>query len=236
MKFMGATWRRSGLSKAAMRAYYNDVHGPIVAEDPAGISRYIPNVVEDAVIYCGDPHPPLTAPDGLTELYAADQDAFVRAFSSPHFVNVAWPDTAVYADLTRAISVAGDEQPVFEQPGVDPAAPKAMAFILVPPGTDRRIGDLWDRLADVLRAQPLDGMGVTGCHLVTEYERPNDFIRKLFDRPGVRAVAGMTMTLEPGATWELRGLADALIAATSEAFEAEAFLLLMSVTPNIVIM
>lgn len=235
MKLMGATWRRSGLSKAGMRAYYNDIHGPIVAKDPAKIICYVQNVVEDAVFYCKDAHAPITAPDGLTELFHSDQEALLSTFNTRYYAEVAWPDTLVYADLTRAVSVAGDERPVLSSSGDTSALTKIMSFVLVPDGTNARIADLWDILADLLRAHDLSHAGVIACDLVTEFEHPNEGIRKLFERPGPRAVAGITMFVEPSASWEMPSLGKTLVDAMSKAFEADAFVLMMLVTPNIVI-
>jgi hypothetical protein len=235
MKLMGATWRRSGLSKAAMRAYYNDIHGPIVAKDPAEIICYVQNVVEDAVFYCKDAHVPITPPDGLTELFHVDQEALLRTFGTPYYAEVAWPDTLVYADLTRAVSVAGDERPVLSSSADKSAFRKVMSFVLVPSGTDTRLAGFWDSLADILRSQEPEKAGVIACDLVTEFEHPNEGIRKLFERPGPRAVAGITMFLESGVSWEMSRIGEAIVEAMSEAFGAEAFVLMMLVTPNIVI-
>lgn len=235
MKLMGATWRRSGLSKAAMRAYYNDIHGPIVAKDPAEIICYVQNVVEDAVFYCKDAHAPITQPDGLTELFHADQEALLRTFATPYYAEVAWPDTLVYADLTRAVSVAGDERPVLSSSIDKSSLTKVMSFILVPDGTDRRLAGLWESLADLLRSHDLAANGVVACDLVAEFDHPNEGIRKLFERPGPRAVAGITMFLEPDAPWEMPRLGQDLVDAMSKAFAVEAFMLMMRVTPNIVI-
>nr|WP_087574656.1 EthD domain-containing protein [Sphingomonas sp. CDS-1] len=235
MRFMGATWRRSGLSKAAMRAYYNDVHGPIVARDPGEIYRYDQNVVEDAVFYSDDAHSPLTQPDGLTEFLTRDQGSFERSFKSPHMAQVAWPDTLVYADLTQAVSVAGEEQPLLSSGVPEADLVKVMWFILVPGGVDRRIPDLGKDLASLLRAEDLKGAGVLICRLVTEFEHPSEWLRNTFGRPGPRAVAGITMFLEPNRAWEMPELAKRLIEATSSAYDTEAFAATLLVRPTVVV-
>jgi|GEM_PF-4893656 len=235
MKLMGATWRRSGLSKAGMRAYYNDVHGPIVAKDPTEILRYVQNVVEDAVFYCKEAHSPITQPDGLTEIWHADQEAFERRSSLPHVTRVSWPDTFVYADAARGVSVMGDERPVMPSTTDEAGLVKMMSYVLLPPGTDRRVGGLWDAVASTLRAHDLEGAGVKICQLVTEFEQPNERLTQRFSRAGPRAVAGITMFLEPGYSWEMRSLAEALMKTTGAAFETETFVLMTLVSPTVVI-
>ena len=235
MRFMGATWRRSGLSKAAMRAYYNDVHGPIVAQDPAEIYRYDQNVVEDSVFYCEDAHAPFTQPDGLTEFLTADQDSFERSFKAPHMAQVAWPDTLVYADLSIAISVAGEERTVLGSVAGEEGATKVLWFILVPPGTKRATTVLSDKLATILSDAGRNNPGIRLCRLVTEYEQPNAFISNTFARPSPRAVAGISMFLAQDCPWEMPDVAEALIKATDEVMGAEASAFSMLVTPTNVV-
>lgn len=235
MKLMGATWRRTGLSKAAMRSYYNDVHGPICATDPAEIIRYVQNVVDDAVFYAKDAHVPLTPPDGLTELFHVDQEALLRTFATPYYAEVAWPDTLVYADLARAISVAGQEKAVLPAKDDMPGSTKVMSFVLVPSAALPRAAGSWDAIAEVLRSRDLDNFGVVGCDLVTEFQQPYPGIARLFERPGPRAVAGITAFLQPDAPWEIPLLGDALVQAASELFATDAFVLTMLVAPSIVI-
>lgn len=235
MKLMGATWRRSGLSKAGMRAYYNEVHGPIVAKDPTHILRYVQNVVEDAVFYCKEAHSPITQPDGLTEIWHADQEAFERRSVLPHVTQVSWPDTFVYADAARGVSVVGPERPVMTSAENEAGLIKMMSYVLLPAGTDRRARGLWDAVASTLRAHDLESVGVKICQLVTEFEEPNERLTRKFNHTGPRAVAGITMFLEPGYSWEMRALAEVLMKTTGAAFEAETFVLMMLVSPTVVI-
>jgi hypothetical protein len=235
MRFMGATWRRSGLSKAAMRAYYNDVHGPIVAKDPAEIYRYDQNVVEDAVFYHKDAHSPLTQPDGLTEFLTEDQDSFERSFKAPYMAQVAWPDTLVYADLSQAVSVAGEEQILLSSAKAEADLTKVMWFILVPDGVDRHPGDPSPAFVEAIDTEGLAKDGVLICRLVTEFQHPSDWIKNTFGRPGPRAVAGITMFMKPGGPWEMPALAERLIKAASTAYDTEAFAATLLVTPTVVV-
>lgn len=235
MKFMGATWRRTGLSKAAMRAYYNDVHGPIVAKDPAEIYRYDQNVVEDAVFYHKDAHSPLTQPDGLTEFLTEDQGSFERSFKAPHMAKVAWPDTLVYADLTQAVSVAGDEETLLSSSTSETELAKVIWFVLVPGDASHHAADYRKQLGEALSPDALKSAGVEICRLVIEFEEPGDFIRNTFGRPGPRAVAGITLFLELERSWEMPELAERLIRATNKAYDTEAFAASLLVTPTIVV-
>ena len=235
MRFLGATWRRSGMSKAAMRAYYNNQYGPIVAKDTGEIYCYEQNVVEDSVFYCKDAHAPLNQPDGLTEFVTADQDALARSFKTKHMVEVAWPDTSVYADLSQVLSVAGDERVIMPSETAESDLTKSMGFLIVPAESSRHVHSFADDLTKVLQAQDLSKFGVRICRLVTSLEHPNEFLRKTFDHPGLRAVAGITMFLKRGEPWEMPSLAEALIQTTSTAFEIQAYAFSMLVTPNIVV-
>lgn len=223
MKFMGATWRRSGMSKAAMRAYYNGSHGPLVAEDPGEIYRYTQNVVEDSVFYCSDPHAPLHQPDGLTEFDTADQDSLARSFATPHMISKAWPDTAVYADLSQVLSVAGEERSILSSDAGEQGLSKVISFIIVPAEVTRHLPSLADDLDATLQAQDLPGLGVRTCNLVTALEHPNEFLRKTFDQPGLRAVAGLTMFIEAERSWEMPGVGEALSKKTGSLFDSEVY-------------
>ena len=218
-----------------MRAYYNGVHGPIVAKDPTHILRYVQNVVEDAVFYCKEAHSPITQPDGLTEIWHADQEAFERRSSLPYVTQVSWPDTFVYADAGRGVSVLGDERPVMPSTADEAGLVKMMSYVLLPAGTDRRASGLWDAVASTLLAHDLESAGVKICQLVTEFERPDERLIQRFNRAGPRAVAGITMFLEPGRSWEMRSLAETLMKTTEAAYEAQTFVLMMLVSPTVVI-
>lgn len=234
MKFMGATWRRSGMSRAAMRSYYNEKHGPLVAEDKGEIYRYTQNVVEDSVFYCKDSHAPLNQPDGLTEFDTLDQDALARSFATEHMKAKAWPDTGVYADLSQVLSVAGDERAVVSSDLGEKGLTKVMSFVIVPAEKARFVPTLADDLAQTLSEQDLAGLGVRECRLVTALEHPNEFLRKTFDQPGLRAVAGTTMYLEAGHSWEMPGVAEAISKKAGEAFDAEVYVFTTVVKPKVV--
>lgn len=234
MKFMGATWRRSGMSKAAMRSYYNDKHSATVAEEHGEINRYTQNVVEDSVFYCNDPHAPLNQPDGLTEFDTIDQDALARSFATEHMKTKAWPDTFVYADLSQVLSVAGEERSIFSSDGSEQDLIKVMSFLIVPAEAARHVPSLADDLAATLADQDLPGLSVRVCKLVTALEHPNEFLRKTFDQPGLRAVAGLTMFLEPGRDWEMPAVAEALAKEAGVSYDAEVYVFSMVVKQKVV--
>ena len=110
-----------------------------------------------------------------------------------------------------------------------------MSFLIVPAEAARHLPRLADDLAATLQAQDLPGLGVEKCSLVTPLEHPNDFLRKTFDQPGLQAVAGMTMFIQAGRTWEMPDVASALIKTVGTAFNAEAYAFNMLVTPTVVV-
>jgi len=211
------------MSKAAMRSYYNDKHSVTVAEEHGEIYRYTQNVVEDSVFYCKDPHAPLNQPDGLTEFDTVDQDALARSFATEHMKTKAWPDTFVYADLSQVLSVAGEERSVVSSGGSGQGLTKTVSFLIVPAEIARYMSSLADDLVATLVEQDLPGLGVRVCNLVTALEHPNEFLRKTFDQPGLRAVAGLTMFAETGRSWEMPGVAEALAKKAGSAFGTEVY-------------
>ena len=78
---MGLLKRRSGMSAAAFRNHWREVHGPIAARLP-GLRRYHQNHIVDTEQRGIDyPRGPLTI-DGISELWFDDQQAMERAIKS----------------------------------------------------------------------------------------------------------------------------------------------------------
>jgi uncharacterized protein (TIGR02118 family) len=78
---MGLLKRRSGMSPAAFRNHWREVHGPIAARLP-GLRRYHQNHIVDTEQRGIDyPRGPLTI-DGISELWFDDQEAMERAIKS----------------------------------------------------------------------------------------------------------------------------------------------------------
>jgi uncharacterized protein (TIGR02118 family) len=78
---MGLLKRRSGMSPAAFRNHWREIHGPIAARLP-GLRRYHQNhIVDTAQRGIDYPRGPLTI-DGISELGFDDQQAMERAIKS----------------------------------------------------------------------------------------------------------------------------------------------------------
>jgi uncharacterized protein (TIGR02118 family) len=78
---MGLLKRRSGMSPAAFRNHWREVHGPIAARLP-GLRRYHQNHIVDTEQRGIDyPRGPLTI-DGISELWFDDKEAMERAIKS----------------------------------------------------------------------------------------------------------------------------------------------------------
>ena len=135
----------------------------------------------------------------------------------------------------RGVSVVGTERPVLSSAVDEGSLVKLMCYVLVPQGTERRASGFRDDVACTLLAHDLEKAGVRSCYLVTEPDLPDGRLAKALERADPRAVAGISMFLEPGHPWEMPDLAEALVKIASAAFEVEAFVLMMLVSPKVVI-
>jgi len=104
---MGLLTRRPGLTPAAFRRHWRDVHGPLAARLP-GLRRYVQNPVVDASQLAIDHQRGDWAIDGFSQLWFDDMDAMRRVVEAPE----------LRPDLPDIPNFCGDVRLVFCQPNV----------------------------------------------------------------------------------------------------------------------
>jgi len=126
IKVCELVWRRPDLELEAFRAYWRDVHGPIVAAIP-GIRRY----VQSHPLLGGYKKGPL-AFDGLAEIWVDDKDALRAMATTPEFA-AAKADEPNFIDTDRLVELVVDDV-VLKQ---GPEAPfKSVVLVRMKPDLD----------------------------------------------------------------------------------------------------
>ncbi|WP_353069593.1 EthD family reductase [Tunturibacter empetritectus] len=89
--------RRSGMSKGAFRAYWRDVHGPLIAAIP-GVRKYVQFHVDSEI------NPEEDEPiDGIAELWFDSKEAQVEAWSSPQYAFAVADEPNLFDSSSRSI-------------------------------------------------------------------------------------------------------------------------------------
>lgn len=148
LKTIAAIRRRAGMSNAAFRRYYHDVHGALAAREPLGVQLYVQNHVvdgvygthTDAAVLTGTPR------DGVTELSFADPAAMAHTFAHPYVRDILGPDGAKFSDMPTAISLVVRIEG--EAPPIVAGRKKALWFLKAADGADPEAFDEAWRSAD----------------------------------------------------------------------------------------
>jgi len=90
--------RKDGLTPAAFHAYWQEVHGPLIAQSKSGshVVRYEqhPRPLDD---YIGDDDPGF---DGVTVQWFEDMDAYRAHMAEPDFPDI-WTDISNFLDTDK---------------------------------------------------------------------------------------------------------------------------------------
>lgn len=131
IKMMATICRRPGMTHAEYLAYVQHVHGPLGAEQPVTLRRYVQNHVFDAAFgtSADSTHSLVVARDSVTELFWDGPQDMAATFAHEHVRTKVGPDGANFSDLRVALSLVAQE---VEQPVLRPgrgAGAKVMHFL-----------------------------------------------------------------------------------------------------------